>query len=71
MLSREINSDSPVCIIENDCVIVCGKTPLQAYDRLEVLESTASAIIEARSIGGEIHSFGRNEIELIERSMSL
>ncbi|MBP5236829.1 MAG: class II aldolase/adducin family protein [Clostridia bacterium] len=71
MLSKEINSESPVCIIENDCVIVCGKTPLQAYDRLEVLESTASAIIEARSIGGEIHSFGKNEIELIERSMSL
>jgi len=32
-------------------VLVCGGEILEAFDRLEVLESTAEALIDSRSIG--------------------
>lgn len=42
----------PVIIIENFGVLVTGKTLLQTFDRLEVLEYTARSAIEAQLIGG-------------------
>jgi len=38
-------------LLDNDGVFVCGSDILDAYDRLEVLESTAEALIDSRSIG--------------------
>jgi len=37
--------------LENDGVLVSGADILEAYDRLEVLESTAEALIDSRSLG--------------------
>jgi len=45
----------PVAMIDNDCVIVTGSTLLQAFDRLEVMESTAHSVINAASIGNVVH----------------
>ncbi len=42
---------TPVLIIDNQCVIVAGSTLLNAFDRLEVLDYSAKAIIAARDIG--------------------
>jgi L-fuculose-phosphate aldolase len=42
---------NPVLILENDGVQVCGDSVLDAFDRLEVLESTAEAMINSRPIG--------------------
>ena len=42
---------TPVIIIDNQCVIVSGSTLLNAFDRLEVLDYSAKAIIAARDIG--------------------
>ena len=44
--------ETPIVIAENDGVLVTGKTVLNAFDRLEVLEYTAEAIIYSRPIGG-------------------
>jgi L-fuculose-phosphate aldolase len=41
----------PAVILENDGVLVTGSDVLEAFDRLEVLESTASALIHARAVG--------------------
>ena len=46
---------TPAAMIENDCVIVTGGTLLQAFDRLEVMESTAHSIINAGAIGDIVH----------------
>ena len=46
---------NPAAMVDNDCVIVTGKTLLQAFDRLEVMESTAHSIINASAIGDIIH----------------
>ena len=46
---------TPAAKVENCCVIVTGNTLLQAFDRLEVMESTAHSIINASAIGDIVH----------------
>jgi L-fuculose-phosphate aldolase len=41
----------PVLLLENDGALVAGRSPLEAFDRLEVLEATAEALIDCRSVG--------------------
>ncbi|MGC4002676.1 MAG: class II aldolase/adducin family protein [Pirellulales bacterium] len=50
-LAESVGPENPVAILENDGVLVVGTTVLDAFDRLEVLESTAEALINARHIG--------------------
>jgi L-fuculose-phosphate aldolase len=38
----------PAALLENDGVLVTGRDILEAFDRLEVLESAAEAIINCR-----------------------
>jgi L-fuculose-phosphate aldolase len=38
-------------LLENDGVLVTGANILEGFDRLEVLESTAEAIINSKAIG--------------------
>ena len=45
----------PAMLIEDNCAIVTGKNLLQAFDRLEVMESTAHSIINSLSIGQIVH----------------
>jgi hypothetical protein len=46
-----LSPDRPAALLENDGVLVAGRTVLEAYDRLEVLESTAEAIINCHALG--------------------
>ena len=41
----------PVLLIENEGALIVGKTMLEAFDRLEVLEATAEALMLSRSLG--------------------
>ena len=45
----------PAVMVENDCVIVTGESLLKAFDRLEVMESTAHSIINSTAIGDIVH----------------
>ena len=45
---------NPILILENDGVQVCGTSVLDAFDRLEVLESTAEAMINSRPLGAMV-----------------
>ena len=40
-----------MALLENDGVLVTGSSVLDTFDRLEVLESTAEAVINARVLG--------------------
>lgn len=42
----------PVVLVRNDAVLTCGRTPLEAFDRLEVTDYSAQATIAAQSFGG-------------------
>jgi L-fuculose-phosphate aldolase len=50
--AKLIGKLSPVGLIENNCVLVTGKSLLQTYDRLEVLESSAQSCLDSTVIGG-------------------
>ncbi len=46
-----VSPSCPAAILENDGILVTGSSVLDAFDRLEVLESTAEAVINAKAIG--------------------
>ncbi len=50
-IADSISVASPAAILENDGVLVTGSSVLDTFDRLEVLESTAEAVINARAVG--------------------
>lgn len=50
-IAAYVSSHSPAAILESDGVLVTGKSVFDAFDRLEVLESTAEAIINASALG--------------------
>ena len=50
-VAETISPQRPAALLENDGVLVAGRTVLEAYDRLEVLESTAEAIINCLAVG--------------------
>ncbi|HSK68349.1 MAG TPA: class II aldolase/adducin family protein [Candidatus Limnocylindria bacterium] len=45
---------TPVVIVQNECVVVTGRDLLHAFDRLEVLEFSAKAVIAAKEIGAPV-----------------
>ena len=61
---------TPAAMVENDCVIVTGNTLLQAFDRLEVMESTAHSIINASAIGNIVH-ISKEEIDDLKVAFKL
>lgn len=50
-IAEAVGPKRPAAILENDGVLVTGSDVLEAFDRLEVLESTAEAIINCRAVG--------------------
>ena len=50
-LAERLSMRQPIALLDNDGVIVCGGGVLDAFDRLEVLEATAEAIINGRVLG--------------------
>ena len=50
-LAAAISPRRPAAMLENDGVLVTGSDILEAFDRLEVLESTAEAIINCHTVG--------------------
>lgn len=50
-LAARISPKQPVALLDNDGVLVLGTSVLDAFDRLEVLETTAEAIIQSRPLG--------------------
>ncbi|MFZ5832906.1 MAG: class II aldolase/adducin family protein [Planctomycetota bacterium] len=49
-LADELSLERPVALVDNDGALVCGRDVLDAFDRLEVLESTAETLINGRFV---------------------
>ena len=62
--------NTPIAIIKNDCAIVTGNSLLNAFDRLEVAEYSARAIIAARGLGSVV-AINDEEISDIEEAFHL
>lgn len=63
-------SSTPVLIVDNKCVIVAGNSLLNAFDKLEVLEYSAKAVISAQDIG-KIINITSDEVKDIEAAFHL
>lgn len=62
--------NTPIAIVKNDCVIVTGDSLLNTFDRLEVAEYSAKAIIAARDLG-DVVAINDSEIDEIEDAFHL
>ena len=69
-ISGEFDAAHPAMMVENNCVIVTGNSLLQAFDRLEVLESTAHSLLNA-SVLGEIDRITDAEVEDLKKAFNL
>ena len=68
--SQAFDVAHPAVMVENNCVIVTGNSLLQAFDRLEVLESTAYSLINASALG-EIDRISDEEVEDLKKAFHL
>lgn len=50
-IAAVISTRNPAALLQNDGVVVTGRSVLDTFDRLEVLESTAEAVINAGAVG--------------------
>jgi len=50
-IAEAITPERPAALLENDGALVAGSSVLDAFDRLEVLETTAEAILRSRPLG--------------------
>lgn len=62
--------DTPVAIVDNNCVIVTGSSLLNAFDRLEVAEYSAMAILDSYNLGDIVH-IDQEKIREIEIAFKL
>ncbi len=70
VVSATIGKDNPVLMIENEAVLSLGSNLLEAFDRLEVAEFTASSLIDADTLGGVV-AMGDEAIVELEKAFGL
>ncbi len=69
-VAPRLSPNFPVYLIENDGAMVLGTSLLDAFDRLEVLESTAEALINSKSLG-PVRVMGEAVIRELEEAFHL
>ncbi|MDD2393706.1 MAG: class II aldolase/adducin family protein [Eubacteriales bacterium] len=70
MTADQISDKTPALLCENDCIIVTGKSLLNAFDRLEVAEFTAKSILASLGIGDIVH-IGEKDVSDIDTAFGL
>lgn len=68
--ARVFNESTPIIIVDNDCVAVTGESLLKAFDRLEVAEYSAKALVFAHNLG-EMVAINDSQIEEIKEAFHL
>jgi len=66
----EISLKKPFAIVENDCLVVVGDEIMHTFDRLEIAEFTAWALIDTQSIGKPVTINEKNIRALEKRFLS-
>jgi L-fuculose-phosphate aldolase len=69
-IAEIITEKSPIVLCRNNCIIVTGDSLLQCFDRLEVAEFSAKAVIASRSIGAVV-PIGGSEIVELEKAFNM
>ncbi len=64
-IAAALSAETPVILIRNDAVLTTGATLIQAFDRLEVAEFSARALLDTLTIG-QLVPIGDQEIEALK-----
>ena len=70
MTADTMSIANPVSLVQNDCVIAVGTSLVNAFDRLEVLEYSAKALIAAANIGN-VTMISDEQVEEIDQAFNL
>jgi L-fuculose-phosphate aldolase len=70
VVSQALHNGTPVLLLQNDSVLSTGRTLLEAFDRLEVAEFTAQALIDTSCIG-ELQPITLEELTNLEIKFGL
>ncbi len=54
MIPKTISIETPIALLQNDSILVTGKSLLETFDRLEVAEFSAKSLISSLSIGNMV-----------------
>ena len=65
-LCKTINLRNPVVSVQNDCVITTGRSLLESFDRLEVADFSARAVLQSVPVGKVQPINARQVAELIQ-----
>lgn len=68
--AKAFNESTPIVIVNNDCVAVTGDSLLNAFDRLEVAEYSAKALVSSKNLG-EMVAINEEQIEEIKEAFHL
>ena len=69
-LAAEISPRTPVVLLQNDAILTTGRNLTEAYDRLEVAEFSANAILNAAKLGS-VQRIGPQELDAIKEKFKL
>ena len=69
-LARTLTLQSPAAVLANNGVMVVGDSVLAAFDKLEVLECSAEAVLDAQPIGGHV-AMSRQIIDELSEAFGL
>lgn len=69
-LTRTLTLQSPAAVLANSGVMVVGDSVLAAFDKLEVLECSAEAVLDAQPIGGHV-AMSRQIIDELSEAFGL
>jgi L-fuculose-phosphate aldolase len=69
-LAATLSESTPVILIESDAILTIGSSLTEAFDRLEVTEFSANALLNAVPLGPTI-PVGKEDIDAIEEKFGL
>ena len=70
LTAKELTPSQPVVLVQNDCVIATGDSLIGAFDKLEVAEYSAMAIISCGNLG-EIVKINEQQVQDINKDFNL
>jgi L-fuculose-phosphate aldolase len=66
-IARSVSESVPVILIQNDCLLTSGATILEAFDRLEVAESSATSLIDSQPLGSVVTIGDKDILDIREK----
>lgn len=65
-VAERLSAQSPAVLVRHEGIVATGRTPLQAFDRVEVAEFSAQALLRSRSLGA-LRLISAGEIDHLRR----